>query len=150
TGECENQFYCIDDSCCPSGGCQVGTCNLLTGECSSVQICNPPDCCNGPACCDDSNGCTTDICEDGSCEYERSCVDSTEPCCIDGDPCTSDDCVDNLCENNPIGQPCSALVGSGIGCPGKTTTIDVTICNESTSCPNEYSWQLAKLSGAVD
>src|SRR6185295_8227684 len=66
--------------------------------------------CTTPADCNDNNACTTDVCNNGTCEHAPVTCNDSNPCttdtcnpatgcvftpmvCDDGNPCTSDACV---------------------------------------------------------
>lgn len=98
--------------------------NMGTGGCVHTPIAN---CCSSNAQCDDSNACTTDVCNNGTCvntpitcnDNDACTTDTCNPAsgcvytpidCNDGDSCTVDTCVNGVCQhvvNCDDGNPCT-------------------------------------------
>ncbi len=115
TGTCDVADHCAGDSAqCPANASQPdGT------ACSDSLVCNGAEACTGGAClassgpsCDDSDGCTTDLCEEpGGCRHQPvpGCCHSGSDC-DDGDACTDDSCVSSVCTHSPV-SACTADAG---------------------------------------
>lgn len=125
----------------------------------------PPTTC--AASCDDSNPCTADACEDGSCVHtptgDGSSCGETENCvtpmcqagacvsqtvaeaCDDEDPCTEDTCEDNECAHDPAedGTPCeddnTCTENQCFGgeCEEVESFIDGTPCDDFEDCTTD-------------
>ncbi len=130
---CADTNVCTDDVCSPTGclhpfntascndglnctindTCANGTCSGAPKTCPAGQTCDPADgvckTCLNDGQCNDSNPCTNDTCNAGSCVYTNNTAT-----CNDGLFCTlTDTCSGGSC------------VGSGNRCPGQ-------LCDETT------------------
>lgn len=129
---CDDGNPCTAETCDPASG----LCDVVVLDGSSCDAGGDAGVCVGSSClsvceavgCDDSNACTSDVCEPstGACTYEAApegtpcdaggapgfctsgiCVESAL-CqgvdCNDGNPCTNDSCdpQDGLCDNDPV------------------------------------------------
>jgi hypothetical protein len=76
-----------------------------------------PDCNDDPAACNDSDPCTQDVCESGTCIHPPTCPNSAccvgecRECCTDSDcsdfhDCTVDHCVGGTCVRTPDDAKC--------------------------------------------
>lgn len=102
-----------------------------------VQILGPPPC-TSDADCDDSDPCTEDFCDAGSCTnlpYD----------CEDGDVCTMDSCSEGFCFSEPLAcndnNACTAdSCAAGLGCVGVPISCDdgdactTDSCNPTFGC----------------
>ena len=125
---CNDENGCTTDSCSEAGespGC-VFTNN--TSACDDGSFCTVGDTCGEGRCsgtartCDDSNGCTTDSCD----EESNTCVNgNTTAACDDGSFCT----VGDTCSNG-------ACVGTARNCADENLCTTDS-CNEATNaCVN--------------
>jgi hypothetical protein len=121
---CSDGDVCTVDSCDPALGCvfEPGEDGIRCddgSECTLNDVCTGGVCGGEPEICDDSNDCTSEVCDD-----ELGCVYTqlTGPC-DDGDACTDGDtCVDGAC-----------VVAGPTNCDdGNTCTID--FCDEFAGC----------------
>ncbi|MGB0716526.1 MAG: hypothetical protein ACPGXK_11640, partial [Phycisphaerae bacterium] len=98
----DNNASCDDmNNCTENDACDAGTCAGSPVDCG-VQLCDPADgfCkdCLVNTDCDDSDDCTDDTCDAGSCVY----TDNTAAC-DDGDNCTElDSCDGGVCAGTPV------------------------------------------------
>lgn len=118
----------IDNNC--TGGIDEGC-----GECASS-----PD---GTPCTPDSNSCTTDICQAGSCSH--TALPDGSPC-SDTDACTtSDQCTSGICQGVPVicndGNACTADACDPLGfclytAKGGAQCSDGNACTVADTCSN--------------
>ena len=140
---CRNDAQCDDDNVCTDD-----TCNVATGECSTVAnqaacddgvACTVDDQCVEGACggttddglCDDTNLCTDDLCRPGTgCENSANAAQ-----CDDGLGCTVDDiCADGLCSGSdtcPGGESCDVATGECVPAPECQVDAD---CDDGDVC----------------
>ncbi|MCD6414239.1 MAG: discoidin domain-containing protein [Candidatus Diapherotrites archaeon] len=133
-GSCTHQQITV---CMPGDGCCPSECTSQTdSDCAGNQTAN--DTCTTSLDCDDGNGCTTDICANGSCFYEPIN-------CDDNNPCTADMCINNNCTHVPI-----TICISGDGCcPAGCTSTEDDDCShqcapgdtKSYTCPDGFKVQ---------
>jgi uncharacterized repeat protein (TIGR01451 family) len=119
---------CTTNADCNDGNpCTTDTCNPTTGLCQSTQAPDGTQCddlnactvgnvchagaCGTPVVCNDSNPCTTDVCNPAT----GACT-STPLACDDGNPCTTD--------------TCSAATGGCVFTPAPAGTT----CNDGNAC----------------
>ncbi|MHC4610147.1 MAG: hypothetical protein ACYS7M_07345, partial [Planctomycetota bacterium] len=149
--DCDDQEPCTDDTCDESGDTCTNTpipgCCVSDRECDDGVYCNGTEFCEGPPVmqcqsgappdCNDSDPCTTDVCDD----EQEACVNTLIPdCCLtdndcdDDNACTDDVCNANVCENlpSPSGTPC--------GDAGATDCSEPDTCDGNGSCdPNDIN-----------
>ena len=119
----DDACICLGDEDCDDGNaCTDDTCDLGTGECSSVPNYNvATECCN-PATgvailIDDGDQCTIDACNESNGQVSHDCDDGGD--CDDGNGCTAEDvCVDY-----------------GTSCPCEGTDINTYPCDTVADCP---------------
>lgn len=163
---CNDNNSCTTDSCSPAAGCVHA--NVTNGTtCSDNSVCTTGDACNNGVCTgsaitcpDDSNPCTTPVCNAASgCGFvfnSNSCDDGN-PCtindrcssgvcagsaksCSDNNPCTTDACDSQtgncFSVNNTAacsdGNACTVgdVCGGGVCQPGASTLN----CNDNNPC----------------
>ena len=114
---------CIDGDKCTKDGCDA-----KTGACEHTQVTGCSSSCSVSADCNDTNPCTDDTCDggtcsnkvrSGSCDDESACT-TGDACqdgvcrgltksCVDGNVCTDDDCAPKSgCQNAAVTGPCDA------------------------------------------
>ncbi len=113
TATCDDSNACTDDACAADGTCShaphAGFCE--DGDpCTIADLCADSTCTAGKArVCDDSNACTTDVCEPGiGCVYlatDATCV--AESTCAFAAMCHLGQCVDGLAKPCDDGSPCT-------------------------------------------
>jgi subtilisin-like proprotein convertase family protein len=165
--------------------CTNDSCNEATNVCDHNPVANGTPCdnglfctigsvCNGGACggggpnlCDDSNDCTSNVCDEGNdicvnnplangtgcddgafCTINESCTagvcgGGAPNLCDDSNPCTLDTCVEPACVNDPVvmnGVPCD----NGLFCTidstcnaGSCAGGSVRSCDDSNSCTSD-------------
>jgi uncharacterized repeat protein (TIGR01451 family) len=131
TGLCQstqapNGTQCDDSNACTVGNtCQAGTCGtpIVCNDSNpcSTDVCNPATgaCTSTPIVCDDGNPCTTDTCSaaTGGCVFTPAPAGTS---CNDGDPCTT-------------GDTCVTLPATGIPiCQGAPKCADADPCTADT------------------
>ena len=126
----------ISSGSCPIGGNNFCLFSASAGGNAHVSSCSDPNygwkmCCEYSSpytgCfidddCDDSNVCTTDVCNGGTCEYTyntNGCDDSNS--CTSGDTCSA-----GSCDGTPI-TTCISITNDGC-CPGSCTYINDIDC----------------------
>jgi hypothetical protein len=104
---CDDGNPCTEDSCNGADGCTNEP--LDEGSCDDGDLCTVTDHCAAGLCvgtaiqCDDSNPCTTDLC-DGT---EGCLFENNNEICDDGDACTIGDlCVDGSCSGTAVECQC--------------------------------------------
>ena len=78
---------CTTDSCNPSVGCTYAPINCIPASLCQIGACNVDsgECEFGPAECDDSDPCTTDVCDPntGACVFQKTDCDDGTICTVD-------------------------------------------------------------------
>jgi len=146
---CTDGLQCTDDRCVPGEGCRFEDNDAV---CEDGDPCTVGDRCKDGACaggleveCDDSNPCTGDVCEGGSCVHvpaagpcedgdactiadtceDGECAPGAALNCDDSNPCTDDPCVEGACRHDPVlERPCD----DGLACT------DGDACDDAGSC----------------
>jgi len=128
TGVCEytpnDALSCSDDNNCTNDECTAGSCISTPKVCSTSVVCQSSVCdsetgdcvnvANNTLTCDDSNPCTNDYCENGSCS-------SSPVSCADNELCSFDEqcsLIDGSCSSTPYScliSPCIYLSCAGDG-----------------------------------
>jgi len=132
SASCDDLLFCTGtESCDPSDGSAdpVTGCVATGNPCSgATPVCNDTtdmcDACADNGECDDSDDCTIDTCDAGSCS--NVAMD-----CNDGDGCTIDSCVGGICQNDSVGPDCcdedaDCDVGLGLVC-----NLTTNLCEEA-------------------
>jgi hypothetical protein len=140
---CNDGNVCTNDTCNPASGCQFPA---NTDPCDDGSACTTGDTCSGGVCqpgapvvCNDSNVCTTDICNAGvGCQFipnALSCDDGS--LCTTGDTCSAGSCVGTpvVCNDSNVctTDTCNALTG----CAFTNNTApcsDGDACTENDTC----------------
>ena len=163
---CDDGNPCTADGCKASSGCVHGA--LGGSSCDDGDPCTIGDTCSTGVCnagaplsCNDSNVCTDDACQGGTCAHTANsaacsdnnacttgdgCVDKqcvgADISCDDGNPCTVDGCTTaNGCQHVPQsalscddGDPCT----TGDMCAGVTCMSGTPLnCNDGNVCTDD-------------
>ncbi len=157
TGQCQHENQ--NQTCTQTGGttCTPNqTCTGTTLTTTDTNTCCIGTCQNFTACnangeCEDSNACTTDICQQGNCVHANAtngticgngltcqngaCVIApacqTSAQCNDTNACTTDTCTSGTCAHTPA--PNGTACGSGLTCQNGTcssTSPSVALCGD--------------------
>ncbi|KKU99573.1 MAG: hypothetical protein UY52_C0043G0001, partial [Parcubacteria group bacterium GW2011_GWC2_49_9] len=106
--QCDATGNCMHPNQPAGTPCAGGTCNgsgVCAGECTTA-----PD---GTGCTDDTNTCTNDICQGGSCAHPNKITGST--CASDGNDCTIDECDGSgSCTHTNASQGTDCNSGKGV------------------------------------
>jgi len=158
---CGTDDSCYTWSCDSSMGCiATETTNTQKGTCSfQPNACYKQSCssglCSWSLNCDDGNNCTTDSCQNGTCQNvavvctapdacssatcnpDTGLCESSQISCDDGISCTEDSCdISSGCLHVPLDSAC----GDGDGCSNLTCVVGVgcvaspIYCTNSTFC----------------
>lgn len=132
TGACD--FPPDDDAPCDDGSACTGGDACITGVCTP----GPMDAC------DDSNPCTSDLCQEGACS--NTVLDGAA--CDDADACTEGDvCIQDTCNSGaPVdcddGNECTDTVCDAVnGCTA--TVLEGTPCEDGNACSTESACNAA-------
>jgi hypothetical protein len=118
-------------------GCSTNSqCN--DSNACTTDTCQSGSCVNAPLNCNDNNGCTVDACSNGTCTH-------TPLNCNDNNACTTDSCSNGTCSHTPITcndnnacttNSCNAATGcvyTPIVC-NDSNACTTNSCNSSTGC----------------
>ncbi len=136
---CADGNQCTTDSCTSTGGCAF---SYNTGACNDGDACTVGDACNSGMCvggaalkCDDSNVCTTDICD-----HSTGCLNVAKQC-DDGNTCTTDSCdASGNCQNVATTGPCddsNACTFNDTCTYQVCTGGSVVNCDDSNACTSD-------------
>jgi Dictyostelium (slime mold) repeat len=109
--DCNDQSACTADSCDPLTGC-VNT-PLVGAACDDGVVCSGPDVCNADGvctgaaiddCCLSDTDCSSDPCQQASCNLDTNRCGAAPVVCIPPDLCTVSSCRSDTgeCENVPL------------------------------------------------
>jgi len=134
--------------------CASYVCISATGLVNYTNLCPPVPACFNNSQCNDSNACTTDVCQNPGDVTNAKCVSTPIPPCNDNNTCTYDSCVPatgcvftpvsaNLCDDNNLctNDTCnpkavnltSACVHTPVVC-NKTDVCHEAICDPNRGC----------------
>jgi hypothetical protein len=123
--DCNDTNMCTGDTCDPGQGC-VNTPNVGAycddGEtCTGVDTCNDQGQCTGssiPNCCLSNDDCSTDLCDNASCNVQTKRCEDNPVSCVPTDLCHVSVCdqTDGNCSETPVtcGEGESCDVGTGL------------------------------------
>jgi hypothetical protein len=114
--------------------------NSTTKTTSPRWAFNSDGSCGSATDCDDSDPCTTDDCDQGSCRIDQivDCCEADRDC-NDRNPCTDDLCIDNLCNHSDNSISCQdgeACTEQDICIAGECSGIEV-VCDDGNQCTED-------------
>ncbi len=142
---CTSCTDCCQIMCSGLGGCS----GILTGfGCQEVSqmsafrdtrtcLSSSPGGCTTNGDCNDSNPCTSDSCNAGSCVNAN--VANGTACSDDGNTCTTDTCTNGVCQHSPNTNLCSDgnACTSNDRCTAGACTGTPLTCNDNNPCTND-------------